>query len=110
LAALSAGLKSGLLVGKTTRGKGVKVMAVTDTCGVVLSNSLLSPRLHEVTLVKSTLDGRFIEGLPEKLYGDKAYDIDPLDERLAGMGINLIAPHCGRRKREKAQDGRKLCR
>jgi transposase len=41
--------------------------------------------------------------------GDKAYDSDALDERLASeMGVELVAPN--RRKRSKTQDGRKLRR
>jgi transposase len=47
---------------------------------------------------------------PEHLIGDKAYDSDPLDERLAAQGIELIAPHRANRKRPKTQDGRPLRR
>jgi len=47
---------------------------------------------------------------PEKLIGDKAYDSDPLDEELATLGIELIAPHKRNRKKLKTQDGRKLRR
>jgi transposase len=44
-----------------------------------------------------------------RLIGDKAYDSDPLDEKLASeYGIELIAPN--RRRRSKSQDGRKLRR
>jgi transposase len=50
----------------------------------------------------------------EHLLGDKAYDSDPLDERLAmEYGIEMISPHRGgwRRKRpKKTQDGRPLRR
>lgn len=34
-------------------------------------------------------DGR---GRPERLVGDRAYDSDPLDQKLAQIGIELIAP------------------
>jgi len=51
-----------------------------------------------------------IEEMPEKLIGDKAYDSDPLDEELAALGIELIAPHKRNRKKPKTQDGRKLRR
>jgi transposase len=47
---------------------------------------------------------------PEKLIGDKAYDSDPLDEELAQIGIEMIAPHKRNRKKAKTQDGRKLRR
>jgi transposase len=51
-----------------------------------------------------------IAGKPEKLIGDKAYDSDPLDEELAALGIEMIAPHKRNRKKSKTQDGRKLRR
>ncbi len=97
-------------MGKTKRGKGSKIMAITDAGGVVLSVSIQSASPHEVTLVEATLEERFIAALPEKLIGDKAYDSDALDHRLAEQGIELIAPHRSGRIRAKTQDGRKLRR
>lgn len=85
-------------------------MAITDAGGLVLSVSIESAAPHEVGLVEKTLDERFIEDLPEKLIGDKAYDSDPLDEKLKEKGIELIAPHRNNRKKKKTQDGRKLRR
>lgn len=85
-------------------------MAVTDTGGVVLSVSLQSASPHEVTLVESTLAECFANELPERLIGDRAYDSDPLDEQLAGLGVELIAPHKSNRSKPKTQDGRKLRR
>ena len=62
-------------------------------------------------LVESTIEKRFIEATPERLIGDKAYDSDPLDERLrSSHGIELIAPHRSNRKKPKTQDGRPLRR
>ena len=97
-------------MGKTKRGKGTKIMAITDAGGAVLSVSVESASPHEVTLVETTLEERFIDELPERLIGDKAYDSDPLDERLAQMGVEMIAPHKSNRKKKKTQDGRKLRR
>jgi transposase len=51
-----------------------------------------------------------VDDRPEHLIGDKAYDSDPLDERLASQGIELIAPHRANRKKAKTQDGRPLRR
>ena len=49
--------------------------------------------------------------VPERLIGDKAYDNDALDEKLAEQGIEMIAPHRSNRKEEnKTQDGRPLRR
>lgn len=65
---------------------------------------------HESQLVEGVLGGSFLDQLPARLIGDKAYDSDPLDERLAEeYGIELIAPHRAKR-RVKTQDGRKLRR
>lgn len=61
-------------------------------------------------LVERVLEERFIEDLPEKLIGDRAYDSDPLDEKLKLHNIEMIAPHRCNRKKKKTQDGRKLRR
>ena len=63
-----------------------------------------------MTLVEATLAACFVPELPERLIGDRAYDSDPLDERLAVQGIELIAPHRRNRRRPRTQDGRKLRR
>ena len=63
-----------------------------------------------MTLVEDTLEKRFIPEMPERLIGDKAYDSDPLDERLQQQGIQLIAPHKSNRKKPATQDGRPLRR
>ena len=56
------------------------------------------------------IEERFIEELPERLIGDKAYDSDPLDEALQQQGIEMIAPIGKIGKRKRAKDGRKLRR
>ena len=61
-------------------------------------------------MVDGTLEQRFVDGLPEKLIGDRAYDSDPLDAMLETQGIEMIAPHRRNRKKPKTQDGRKLRR
>jgi transposase len=61
-------------------------------------------------LVESTLANRFVEEAPQRLIGDRAYDSDPLDERLREQGIELIAPHRANRSKPATQDGRILRR
>jgi transposase len=61
-------------------------------------------------LVEQTLDHRFIDQVPEKLIGDKAYDSDELDDCLKELGVEMIAPHRSNRKKKATQDGRKLKR
>jgi transposase len=84
-------------------------MAVTDGAGLPLAISIASASPHEVTLVETTLDAAFIGQPPQRLIGDKAYDIDPLAWKLQEREIELIAPHRSNR-RIKTQDGRPLRR
>jgi transposase len=66
---------------------------------------------HEITLVDGTFDACFLEYLPEKIVGDRAYDSDKLDRRLAEeRGVELIAPHKNNRIKPSTQDGRTLRR
>jgi transposase len=97
-------------VGTTKRGKGTKLMAVADRYGLPLAVHTTSASPHEVTLVEQTLESRFVAEKPQRLIGDRAYDSDPLDAELGGLGIEMIAPHRRRRKKPKTQDGRKLRR
>jgi transposase len=96
-------------VGPTKRGKGTKLMAVADGHGLPIAVDVASASPAEVKLVHSTLAARFVEEIPERIIGDKAYDSDPLAETLAEIGIELIAPHRSNRK-VKTQDGRPLRR
>ena len=85
-------------------------MAVADGAGFPIALSVGSASPHEVRLVEETLEKRLVEEMPERLIGDRAYDSDPLDERLAARGVLLIAPHKRNRKKPKTQDGRVLRR
>jgi hypothetical protein len=104
------GEKGGDGIGKTKRGKGTKLIAVADSSGLPLAVSVTSASPHEVTLVEQALESRFVEEKPKRWIGDRAYDSDPLDAKLEGQGIEMIAPHRRRRKKPKTQDGRRLRR
>ena len=85
-------------------------MAVADGAGLPLAICTASASPNEVTLVDQTIDARFIDEVPRRLIGDKAYDSDPLDERLLRKyGIEMISPNRAKRRR-KTQDGRPLRR
>lgn len=59
--------------------------------------------------MEEVLAGSFLDELPARLIGDKAYDSDPLDQKLKQeYDIELIAPN--RENRKQTQDGRKLRR
>ena len=65
---------------------------------------------HESQLVEEALAHSFLDQLPRRLIGDKAYDSDALDRDLrTTYAIEMIAPHRGRR-RQPTQDGRPLRR
>jgi transposase len=83
-------------------------MAVADRHGLPLAVDVASASPAEVKLVISTLEGRFLPDLPERLIGDKAYDSDPLAAQFAEGRIEPI-PHRSNRK-VKTQDGRPLRR
>jgi transposase len=47
---------------------------------------------------------------PKRVIADRAYDSDPLRERLKKRGIDLIVPYRENNKKRKHEDGRKLRR
>jgi transposase len=102
--------KGGLAVGPTKRGKGTKIIALADDHSLPLAVSIESASPHESQLVEGVLGHSFLDTLPARLIGDKAYDSDRLDrDLLERYGIELIAPHRGVR-RSPTQDGRPLRR
>jgi len=85
-------------------------MSVADRSSLPIATSISSASLHKITLVKATLSPRFTKRLPEHLIGDRAYGHDPLDEKLAENGVELIDPHHANRKKEKSRNARKFRR
>jgi transposase len=57
--------------------------------------------------VEAVLAGCFLDELPERLIGDKAYDSDAHDKQMNEYGVEMISPNRSNRKR-KTQDGRAL--
>ena len=83
-------------------------MAMVDRNGLPVAVCTESAQRAEVTLVQLLFDFMFIEVLPERLIGDRAYDSDKLDDELRQRGVEMIAPN--RRNRWQSQDGRPLRR
>ena len=103
--------KRGSAIGPTRRGKGSKIMAISDGHGLPVAVHVASASPHETKLVEATLERRFLRETPERLIGDRAYDSDPLDARmLERFGLQLDAPHTSMRCRKATQDGRVLRR
>ena len=102
--------KRGFGVGPTKRGKGTKITAITvgDSLPIAISVQAASP--HESQLVEEALGHSFLDELPARLIGDKAYDSDTLDDQMQKQyGIEMIAPHRSNRV-HPTQDGRPLRR
>ena len=86
-------------------------MGLTDAFGLPIAVDTASANPHEITLVDDTLDACFLENVPEKIIGDRAYDSDKLDKRLAEeRGVEMISPHKNNRIKSLTQDGRILRR
>lgn len=81
---------------------------LADGAGFPGTISVGSASPHGVKLVEKTLHDRLADEKSERLIGYRAYDSDPLDEKLAKQGVLLIALHRSNHKKPKAQDGREL--
>jgi transposase len=108
---LQFGEKRGSAVGPTRRGKGSKIMAISDGHGLPVAVHVASASPHETKLVGPTLEQRFVAQVPECMIGDRAYDSDPLDVQIRErFGVQLVAPHKSTRSKPATQDGRVLRR
>lgn len=98
-------------IGVTKAGKGVKIMVLVDARGLPVAIDTASATPHESKLVQGLFDFMLTRVTPDRIGGDKAYDSDALDDQLACMGSDLIAPHRSNRKpKNVTQDGRMLRR
>jgi transposase len=110
-ATFAAAKGGGEAVGLTRKGKGTKVQLVVDGKGIPIALSVDAANVAEHYMVQETLALGEPDAQPEHLIGDRAYDVDALDETLAELGIEMIAPHkCSRRPDRLTQDGRPLRR
>jgi hypothetical protein len=67
-------------------------MATANAAGIPVSAHIESASPHEVKLVEATIDSSLTPYAVDRIIGDKAYDIDGVDERLLKEpGIELIA-------------------
>ena len=85
-------------------------MVLADGRGLPLALDTEAANHAEVKLIEPLLDSAMTTYVPTRLIYDKAADSDPLRERLAERGVELICPHRKNRKRDPLQDGRTLKR
>ena len=87
------------------RGKGTRIIFIAAGNNLPLAVSVQSVSPAECRLVEDVLAGSFLDEFLARLIGDKAYDSDPLDEKLATeYGIELITPNERDRKRPARMD------
>ena len=90
-------------MGPTKRGQGTKITAIAAVTSLPLAVTVDSASPHETRLVEETLAGSFLDVLPARLIGDRAYDSDPLHRRLErDYSIELIAPNRENRSQTKS--------
>jgi len=98
-------------VGLTRRGKGTKLMVVTDGAGIPLATLVASAQQAEVHLARPTLrrvrvprDRGRARTRPRSLVADKGYDSEALRLELRGRGIHPCIP---RRRGHRPRPGPK---
>ena len=106
----AAARPGGAKIGKTKRGKGCKIMALGDAHGLPIAIHTEAATPAEVKLVEATLEQRLVKEKPLRIIADKAYDSDPLRERLIEEEMLLLAPHRRGRTKPSFNDGRWLRR
>lgn len=85
-------------------------MVLVDGAGLPLAVDVDSASPAEVSLIEPLIDEAVTPYVPPRLIYDRAADSDPLRQRLASRGIELICPHRRGRVRPATQDGRPLRR
>jgi len=94
------------------RGKGMKLSVVVERSGVPVGVVTAPANVHEAHLAEPALGsipGLFVPwGAP--VLADRAYDSDPLRDRLEDDGHRLLAPHRRNRTRPPRNDGRRMRR
>jgi transposase len=91
----------------------VKVEVATDRRGLPLGLVVAAANRPEAELAEHLLDVLpYRVALPPvvTVVADRGYDSDPLRDRLAAAGYDLVSPHRKNRKRPSRNDGRKLRR
>lgn len=85
-------------------------MVLVERQGIPVGITIASASPTEITLVDATLKTRVTPRRrnPHHLIADRAYDSDPLRERLAARGIVLTSPYRSTNLHRRHQDGRRL--
>jgi IS5 family transposase len=89
----------------------MKLEVVTDASGIPLGTTIAAANCSETDLLEKAIEDIPMP-LPNQipLVADRGYDSDPLRDRLAEQGIDLLSPHRKNRKKPSRNDGRKMRR
>src|SRR5262245_23567229 len=86
-------------------------MILVDAKGLPVAVDTAPANRYEGHLVQQLFEFMLPLEPVTRVIGDKAYDNDALDKKLAKDGVELISPHrSSRRPEHKTQDGRALRR
>ena len=97
-------------MGNSRAGRTTKVMALANRDGLPLAIAIGRGNRHDVALTDRTLDAAFVDELPPRLIGDRAWDSGKHERLLASeRNIELIAPE-KRGNPSRKQDRRALRR
>lgn len=89
----------------------IQSMAKADASSLPVACDIQNASPHEIKLVESTIKSHFVKKPPKRMIGNKAYDSDPMDQRLWQKHVTeLVAPHKRNRKKPQTKDGRVLRR
>ena len=98
-------------MGTGRKGTGTTALVLMDGDRTPLGVVITPANEHESRHIERLVDSAVVElPRPCRLLYDGAADSDPLRERLAARGIDLICPHRANRVKPPVQDGRKLRR
>ena len=75
------------------RGKGTKIMLMTEAEGVLISLFTASAQMAEVNTIETLVEQQIFGPTLKKLIYDKAADADWLRNDLSAKGIEQVTPH-----------------
>jgi transposase len=87
-------------LGRSKGGFGTKIHAAFDALGNPVAFHLSPGQDADITHAETVIG----DLTPEALLGDKAYDSDPLANKLKGRGINVVIPPKKNRKQPREYD------